>query len=570
MESGKRKVFTRIITSRVLVVACVLSASLNAHAQVAGRSNTTPTPSARPIAVVQPSGKPTPRQVVTVIHRLSGMKVLSLLHRGGQSPMVVGDEFLTAQEMLTSVTAGFALGDGKSIVARLPQAEAEVEFNFTWPTLPTPPAPFTPRPTPVVPTAVAPAVFPRMPELQVIQRDGKLLAARYVGLDAGTGLSLLQLDNLNSTPLRDAAEEQLKTGQRVRLLAPQRTNSATASNTPGQLYLSVGEIEGKIFELKRSASGKLSHLIVRAPTLNSAFAGGIAFNDEGDAIGIVETGNDGEARVMPMAVVRRAAERVLARQGNVPQPWLGIRGQALTSIPLAKLLARGWTQEEAEQLRANRHGIFLTAVVPNTPAALANLRSGDVIVKLNEDLVNSTEDFSFMLNEAGIGATVNFTVLRRSLPKASPAVTQPMPAPPAVKPLEVIKPLVVSVKLSESLNPVRSIREAESKRRSVATDPLSAVGIESIPLTPKAAARLGASGGLLVVFVEQESTAARAGLRVFDIIESVNGQLLSPSNAAFIFKSDNTQPKNITVVRGNQKFNFSFSFAFSTEDKPQQ
>lgn len=562
--------FTRIITSRVFVVAVVLCASLSAHAQVADRSSTAPTPPARPVAVVQSVGKAAPPQVVTVIHRLSGMKVLSLLHRGGQSPMIVGDEFLTAQEMLTSVTAGFALGDGKSIVARLPQAEAEVEFNFTWPTPPTPPAPFPQRATAAMPTAVAPTVFPRMPELQVIQRDGKLLAARYVGLDAGTGLSLLQLDNLNSTPLRDAAEEQLKVGQRVRLLAPQRINSGAMSNTPGQLYLSVGEIEGKIVELKRSASGKLSNLIVRAPTLNSAFAGGIAFNEEGEAIGIVEAGDDGEARVMPLAIVRRAAERVLARQGNVPQPWLGIRGQSLTAIPLAKLLARGWTQEEAEQLRANHHGILLTAVVPNTPAALANLRSGDVIVKLNEDLVKSTEDFSFMLNEAGIGATVNFTVLRRNLPKASPSVPPPTLAPPAVKPLEIIKPLVVSVKLSESLNPVRSIREAESKRRSIATDPLSGVGIESIPLTPKAAARLGASGGLLVVFVEQGSTASRAGLRVFDIIESVNGQPLSPSNATFIFKSDRTQPKNIKVVRGSQKFNFSFSFAFSTEDTPKQ
>lgn len=566
--SGKLKVLTRIITSRTLVVAIVLSASLSAHAQVAGRGSAAPTPPARPVAVVQSSGKPAPQQVVTVIHRLSGMKVLSLLHRGGQSPMVVGDEFVTAQEMLTSVTAGFALGDGKSIVARLPQAEAEVEFNFTWPTPPAPPAPFPQRATPATPVAaVAPNVFPRRPELQVIQRDGKIVAARYVGLDAGTGLSLLQLDNLNSAPLRDAVEEQLKLGQRVRLLAPQRINSATASNTPGQLYLSVGEIEGKIVELKRSANGKLSHLIIRAPNLNSVFAGGIAFNDEGEAIGIVETGDGGEARVMPVERVRRAAERVLARQGNVPQPWLGIRGQALTSIPLAKLLARGWTQEEAEQLRASRHGILLTAVAPNTPAALANLRSGDVIVKLNEDLVKSTEDFSFMLNEAGIGATVNFTVLRRSLPEALPNITPPTPAPSAVRPLEVIKPVVVSVKLSESLNLGRSIREAEIKTRSAAIDPLSAVGIESIPLAPKAAARLGANGGLLVVFVEQGSTAARAGLRVFDIIESVNGQPLSPSNAASVFKSDNAQPTNIIVVRDGQKFSFSFSFKFSTEDK---
>jgi S1-C subfamily serine protease len=560
-----------IIKGQLIIVA-LLSFGVCAQAQVAGAGGssapTTPTPPARSVAVVQSSGNTAP-QVVTVVHRLSGMKVLSMLHRGGQAPSVVGDEFVTTRGMLTSVTAGFALGDGKSVITRLPQAAAEMEANFYWPVVPDAPTGFAPRAksaapaTPVTPAPAA-AAFPSFPELLVIQRDGKARAAKYVGLDVGTGLCLIQIEGLKTAPLRDAVEERLAAGQRVRLLAPQRINSITASTTPvatpGKLYLAVGEVEGQLTELKRSSNGKLAHLIVRAPKLTSAFAGGIAINDAGETIGIVETSDNNEARVMPIARVRKAAERVLERRGNVPQPWLGIRGQAVAAAPLAQLLARGWPEKEAAEIRAKRNGILLTAVAPNTPAALANLQSGDVILKLNEAEVKSIEDFSFMLNEAGSGATVNFTVLRRFDLQAAPSIAQnPLPS---VKPLENFKPLVVSVKLSESLKPVRSTWEDGTKGRSSFTnEPLAAAGVETVPLSAKAASRLGANGGLLVLYVEEDSAASRAGLRLFDIIESVDGQPLSPSNATSFFNFNNTQQRTLLVIRNHAKLSFTFNFS---------
>jgi S1-C subfamily serine protease len=564
-----------IIKSPLIIVAVSLSLCLCARAQEATSGASAPTPPARPESIVQASGSVAP-QVVTVVHRLSGMKVLSMLHRGGQSPSVVGDEFVTTRGMLTTVTAGFALGDGKSVVTRLPQAAAELEANFFWPAFPEAPLGFAPsaaqtaKPATAASPVAPAATFPSLPELLVIQRDGKPRAAKYVGLDVGTGLCLIQIEGLKSSPLRDAVEERLTAGQRVRLLAPQRINSVTASATPvatpGKLYLAVGEVEGQLIELKRSSNGQLAHLIVRAPKLTSAFAGGIAINDAGETIGIVETSDNAEARVLPMARVRKAAERVLARQGNVPQPWLGIRGQAIAAAPLSQLLTRGWPEKAAAELRAKRSGILLTAVAPNTPAALANLQSGDVILKINEDDVKSVEDFSFMLSEAGSGATVNFTVLRRFDLQPTPAIA-PLPQP-QVKPFEMYKPVVVSVKLSESLKPVRSTWEEGTKaRNSFTNEPLAAAGVETVPLSAKAASRLGASGGLLVLYVEEESAAARAGLRLFDIIESVDGQPLSPTNAASFFNSTNTQPRTLLVVRNRAKFSFTFTFNFHSVDR---
>ena len=64
------------------------------------------------------------------------------------------------------------------------------------------------------------------------------------------------------------------------------------------------------------------------------------------------------------------------------------------------------------EAQGSYQGLLLTKVAPGTPAALADLRRGDVIVRVNNFDVKSAEDFSYVLNEAGGGATVNFTFFR--------------------------------------------------------------------------------------------------------------------------------------------------------------
>jgi S1-C subfamily serine protease len=205
----------------------------------------------------------------------------------------------------------------------------------------------------------------------------------------------------------------------------------------------------------------------------------------------------------------------------------------------------------------------LTAVAPGTPAALADLRPGDVIVRVNDFEVKSPEDFSFFLNEAGSGATVNFTVFRGQTPK--PAVVfapQPMPAMPALptmmppEALAPLKPLEVSVKMGEALNPVRAMRLAEGfglGGQATSQLPPIARGVETVTLSAKAAAHLGARGGLLVVFVDPESAAARSGLRVFDVIESVEGKPLARASLFAALFPTNPQHLTLGIVRDHQK-----------------
>jgi S1-C subfamily serine protease len=510
---------------------------------------------------VESSGRQS-SQVVTVVHRLNGIKALALLQRNGEAVSMADDQIVTAANAVTSIIAGFVLGDGQSVVARLPQAEAEVEASSFFSPVRRPQAPNQlGAPSQMAPLAsTSPmALAPLGSGFVVVHSSGKQSTAKYVGLDSESGLSLLKIAGLDVPVLNDADESQLAVGQSIRLFAPVRV-AKEPSSTQSVVSMRVGEIEGKIAEITRTSTGRIIRLTIKAPNLSSAIVGGVALNEAGQAVGIVEASNDGAARLIPAAVVRRAAARVLTRQASVPRPWLGVRGEPVATTSLETFYVSGWTPPEAAALKGSPGGILLTSVAPGTPAAHADLRAGDVIVRVNDFDIKNAEDFSFVLNEVGSGATAKFTLFRGQTPSAPmmpsspPATYTPQPTPPSTAAPNVFrfKSMVVPVKLSEALSPARAMRMAETYafafpgRVSV---PTLARGLETVLLSSKAATHLGARGGLLVVFVDPDSSAARSGLQVFDVIETIDGKLLGRSSWTAAVKTAGAQKLLLGVVR---------------------
>src|SRR5262249_26280753 len=153
-----------------------------------------------------------------------------------------------------------------------------------------------------------------------------------------------------------------------------------------------------------------------------------------------------------------------------------------------EFLAHGWRADQLDLLISDRVGILLTSVMPRTPAALARLQAGDVIIKVNQDEVNSTDQFSRLLGEAGSGEKVIFTVKR-------PATVDPFSVP---------------VTLGGSFVPLLEWRFEMPRLRTWGLQPL---GIETMALTQRVASQLGAEGGMIVVAVQPDSAGAQAGVR---------------------------------------------------------
>lgn len=412
------------------------TAAAGSGAQAAPTAQTSP--AARPAAVTdapRTPAKPAP-PVIAVVHRLRGWKLRALV-TPPDAPFAAAfdDKFVRM-----SVVAGYVLPDGRSVVARLPRAEAEM-LNVS---------------------TLLPDFYASQPGdsgLLLMKQDGTHAPVKFVGFDSATGLSLLEAAEPLLATQQAARQESPAVGERVRLVAPlpSEVSEALAANeaetredvandqrpvgVSGVLYMSLTEIEGRLKEINRSPAGRSVGLTLQVERAASPeWAGSVALTEAGALVGIVEQSSGREARLISAEVVRAATERLKARRASVPQPWLGARGDAVAGSPVEFFLSRGWPRAQAFELMRRRQGVLLTAVAPGSPASRAGLRPGDVVSRIDNFEVGGVEDMSLLLRETGFDRLAQFTIHRaHELPRS------------------------LQVRLSESQNPALETARAEAR-----------------------------------------------------------------------------------------------------------
>lgn len=592
-----------------------------------------PTPPARPAPPRRAPAPPVvpPREVVTVIHRLSGWKLLAWLATSGP-PAVVLDELPSLSDSHTNIVAGYVYEDGRIVVARLPQAEVELEA-------------FNAPPEPSSFFAQSGGQVKPEPEYLLVTSEGERFEAKFVGLDSSTGLTMLEAGKplLAGVPTGiEGDTEDPTVGQRVRLYAPILAEAppppvarqASPPRPDNYIYLSIDQKEGRLTRIVRAPSGNLSSVVVGAG-VSPEWVGAVAANELGEVVGIVSQSRDGETRVLPVTAVREACERVLKLRGTVPQPWLGARGDALAQAPFQALVENGWKPEAARTLIAKRQGVFLTSVAPGTPAALAGLRAGDLIARVGPRDVRSIEDLSMTLKEAGVGSVVDLTVWRALLPgplklsvelkgAKNPALATAEAEQRAVsarvtalsleisglelKLQDVTAPFspseagrVRAAEIRAQLNNLRSKLRTDlelmktAEERAAAADHLFSVdaapvffgpqalnragggdyvtrrlktyGLHTIALSQRSAVPLGAQGGLLVVAVRPESPASAAGLLPGDVIETVNGSPRWRAELRQLTSTPEAAPAVFGLVREGKRLSVNFAPAPAPEPR---
>ena len=495
---------------------------------------TAQTPAPSPKKPAPPPKAPAAPQVVTIIHRLNGLKMFRLLLRSEQVQSIdaLDSAFSLMDDVHTNVIAGLAMDDGETIAAWLP--EAEVEFGP--PVVAFPVAPHRPK-SPRASTEL----FPRSgnsffdgPDVTVIGPDGKQIPAKYIGLDAATGLSILRLENKNAVlagaiPARAIDAEAVNSGDVVLLFGPEPVTKTRP------LMARMGAIEGRVENIKPDPAGGIARFRVSAAKLTRANIGGVAVNQAGDTIGIIDGLEGNEATILPAPLIKRAARRVLERQASVPRPWLGVKGEAVAALKVDQFVNHGWEMKRAAALAGKHRGILLTSIVPGSPAALAALRAGDVILKIDDNDIQSADEFTWWLEQAGPSSSVEFTVARPD------------------RPVEEAMNVKLSGMLDQSFN-------FNFRNRFATTAGVSLIdqGIETIVLKPLVASQLGTTAGLLIVYVDPLAAAFEAGLEPGDVIQSINGQPVSmfkPTTqpASYTFEIFRKKDKRVVTVPAKNK-----------------
>lgn len=464
-------------------------------------------------------------QVVTVVHRLNGLKMVRLLLRNQQEMEAIANldnAFTLMEDVHTNVIAGLALEDGQTVAAWLP--EAEVEFpSIAWFSLAK-----TPRATTSTQSVFNNDFF-GSPDLTVIDSDGRKMPAEFIGLDGATGLSILKISGRAAASTPVIADDPIKVGEDVLLRGPEPVRPRKTG--PNSLYVRMGEASGTISSVTQAPSGEVARFRIRSPRLLSVEnVGGIAINSTGETVGIVDSVQGTEASILPANLVHRAVNRVLASKASVPKPWLGVKGEAVAALKAEQMQKLGWGFPDASKLAQEHRGILLTWIAPNSPAALAALRAGDVILKVNDEEIQSAADFSWFLEQAGPTTNVEFTVARPDR-ATEEEISVKLSAPPS------------------SLFRRNLFAQTSSPRERWLADQ----GIETIALRSAVASRLGASSGLLIVYVEPSTSAFQAGLQPGDLIQTINGRPAMVASPSLISSSSGSAATTFEIVRRKQK-----------------
>jgi S1-C subfamily serine protease len=185
-------------------------------------------------------------------------------------------------------------------------------------------------------------------------------------------------------------------------------------------------------------------------------------------------------------------------------------------------------------------GVIVEDVLPGGAAERAGIKRADVITEFDGQQVRSARQFSRLVEEAAPGRAVKTTVVRDGK-RSDLTVTPSRSERPATV---MIDPDRIRERMREIV-PNLDFDLPGSRAR---------LGVTVESMTPQLAAYFGARSGVLVSSVSDNSPAARAGLKVGDVIVSIDGQsVASRADLTHVLRNaSDRQEVTIGIVRDKQ------------------
>lgn len=227
----------------------------------------------------------------------------------------------------------------------------------------------------------------------------KPFKATIVGKDFNLDLAVLKIDSSKKLPyLKLGDSTNMRVGEWV-----------IAIGNPYRLdhTVTVGVIsaKGRPITIPDQATGKervYKNLIQTDAAINPGNSGGPLLSLKGEVIGI-NTAINAQAQGIGFAIPINTAKEVLEdliKNGSVIRPYVGVALQDLT-----KDLAEYFNLKDQK-------GAIIADVMPDSPAEKAGLIRGDVILKINDEVMNNSNDVSETISKAKINEKMVMVVLR--------------------------------------------------------------------------------------------------------------------------------------------------------------
>jgi S1-C subfamily serine protease len=239
----------------------------------------------------------------------------------------------------------------------------------------------------------------RPEQITVSLGDGRLLRPQRVWADPESDVAVLRLDGADNLPWAALGDsDTARVGQWVLAvgspfgLNQTVTHGIISARERGQISL--------------GSTIRIKDFLQTDAAINPGSSGGPLVNLDGEVIGIntaiaSQSGNNsGVAFSIPVNLVKRVAQQLLEK-GNVARGYLGMQ------------LASTFEPADALRLGLDRvQGALVEAVYPETPAAAAGLRPGDVVLQVEGTAVRNENHLINLISAFPAGQRVRLQVWR--------------------------------------------------------------------------------------------------------------------------------------------------------------
>ncbi len=351
----------------------------------------------------------------------------------------------------------------------------------------------------------------------VTLQGNRNLKATVVGRDPQTDIAVIKIDGKEFPAVKFADSSNVEVGDRV-----------LAIGNP----FGIGETvtTGIVSATGRRAGIGLAYenFIQTDAAINPGNSGGALVDIDGRLIGIntailTRTGGfQGVGLAVPSAMVRHVVDS-LVQNGKVIRSYIGAGVQDLTPE-----LADSFGLD-------NNLGAVITDVQPNTPAAKSGLKSGDVVLRLDNTPVANASGLSFAVSLLKPGTKISLEILRNAKKQTLSVVTAQRPD---------------RFGANSGLRGDGSDPDSFGANSDIGV--LNGVAVTDIDAASRRQLNIPKRiQGALITQVDPESASARAGLKAGDVILEINQQPVTSAEDAVRLSEEATEKKTLVRLWSN-------------------
>ena len=238
--------------------------------------------------------------------------------------------------------------------------------------------------------------------VNVTLKDTRSFQGRVLGEDKVTDVAVVKIEANDLPVVPIGNSDKLLSGEWAIAIGNPLglDNSVTAGiiSATGRSSTDVGVPDKRIGFIQTDAA------------INPGNSGGPLLNASGEVIGMntaIIQGAQGLGFAIPIQAAQQVAKELIST-GKVEHAYLGIEMATLTA-------------EVKQQINSNANsnlrvavdrGVAIVSVVPNSPAAAAGLRAGDVIQKVNNQPIIQSEAVQEFVQNAKVGGTLQMEINR--------------------------------------------------------------------------------------------------------------------------------------------------------------